>query len=634
MWATKSRVGFRSYRLGVISIVVLLTTTTFFAYQPASPGSSPPISRSDSSPLPSPLANISDNPAYKDNFSLTASFEAKMQFPDGGIDESEDIHYLNTDNTLEAIWIWSRYYTLTRDNKYRANISAAWTYAWAHPAWLETDSGKIYSCAWALKAELEFRRAYGDRSQIAYANRCATYIINRNGWEPNLAVNAWGKNDIRGLAAGSLFDWAVEQGNSTARQGALKLGNDTMAAITANSTWLVLEDWALAGGVAYWGIVHSTFREYPNVTWAEQYGALLKTNVSTPGGGAGNSQCGWYAWYALGHFAAWEATGNTTHLNQSLGMIAWLIMQDGDRDGGIPTNFGEPNNTDESWVTSYRALDLAEILRPWLGQPPDPPALKSAYVTGPGRENLTITWNLSLQDSTIGDVVRYDVWRGTADYDASGIGYSILASVPLGTANYTDRILAGDPSRYFYFVKAVDSEWFESGMSGQAGRVILFYFGHWGHALVSNPFIVTDDSVGSMLSGFTFSYVRAFDPTDSRSPWSSYIPGRPYQSLTRLPQGLGFWLNISTPTPLIWAGLIPRQVTLQLKAGWNLVGYCSMQPDTVAATLAGISWDRVQAFGDLNDPYHLRDLLPTETLFTAQGFWVHVTSDATLTFDN
>ena len=617
---------------GICVLIVLgmvLTATARTA--PAQGARESPVMVTRSSADPSPLQNISDNPAYLDNFTLTASFEGKMQMPGGGIDESEDISYINTDNTLEAIWIWSRYYTLTRDGRYTANISAAWEYAWANPAWLESDSGKVYSCAWALKAELEFRKAYGNSSNIAYANRCASFIIGRNGWEPSFTFTNEAKNDIRGLAAGNLYDWGKERGNDTARLGAVRLGNMTQANITANPTWLTTESWALAGGVAYWGIVHSAFREYPNLTWADQYGALLKNNVTTPGVGAGNSQCGWYAWYALGHYAAWEATGNATHLNQSLGMVAWLILQDGDRDGGVPTNFGDPDDTDESWVTSYRALDIGEIIPSWHGQPPDPPTLTEADLADP--IHLNVYWNLSLQDSYIGDVVRYDIYWSTV-YDATGAGYSLLGNVSAGGDGFPFLIPFGDTSSYFFYAVAVDSEWLTSGMSNQAGRVVEYGAGIVGEGLLGNPFIVPDDGVLGVLEWVIFDYARAFDPSRPDSPWTSYASGRGYQSLTHLPLGMGFWLNTTSLLGVSMAGLVPESAAINLKAGWNLVASCSMVNRTVGDVLAGVPWTAAEVLDQSQPGYRLRGASPADILFPGQGFWVQVSSDSILSFHN
>lgn len=580
------------------------------------------------------LANISEVPAYLENFTLSATFESRMQFPDGGINENESSVYENTDNTLEAVWLWSRYYTLTRDNRYFSNVTRAWTYSIAHPAWLEGDSGKVYSCAWALKAEAEFRLAYANSSYLWYAERCAYWIVRWKAVEPNFiqGLNAWGVNDIRGLAAGSLYEWARDLHNTTALRNAVEFGNRTMQNITANRTWLASEGWALAGGVAYWGIVHSTFREYPNATWADLYGALLPVNVSNPGAGNGNSQCGWYAWYALGHYAAWEATGNVTHLNQFLNMTSWLIIQDGDRDGGIPMNFGDPNDNDQSWVTSYRALDLACVLRPWLGQPPDPPVLTSAILTGTSRLNLTMRWVPSIQDNFIGDVMRYDIYRNTT-YDPDGNGYSLLGSVPAGTVMYTDSEIKPDWLPYFYMIRAADTEWLRSTASQQAAKIGGSPSGEFGHQLYGNPLMQADEGVGAVLADASFDYLRTYNASDSVSPWKSHMPGRAYQDFTRIPLGMALWANVSSVPGVRMAGLVPSKVVINLKAGWNLVAYCAMENETVGQALAGIPWLRVELAGGPS-PYYLRAATAADVLQPGAALWILVGSDTSLIFAN
>jgi len=588
---------------------------------------------SPSSPTPHALANISDDPVYLENFTLSATFESKMQAADGGIEENETDPYENTDNTLEAVWLWSRYYTLTRDDRYFSNATRAWSYSIAHPAWLEADSGKVYSCAWALKAELEFRLAFFDSSYLWYAERCAFNIVKWKGLEPSaIWLNPWGKNDIRGLAAGNLYDWAKDQGNSTALANAIEFGNRTMQNLTANPTWLTIQDWALAGGVAYWGVVHSTFRDYPNATWADRYGALLPTNVSNPGAGNGNSQCGWYAWYALGHYAAWEATGNASHLSQFLNMTSWLMAQDGDRDGGIPMNFGDPNDNDQSWVSSYRALDLACILRAWLGQTPDPPTPYSAELTGSLRQNVTLRWFVSRQDNAIGDVIRYDIYRNMT-YDPNGVGYTFLASVPAGTGTFTDSESKTDWLPSFYAIRAVDNEWLGSVFSRQAAKIGGSPSGEFGHGLYGNPFFQDSTDIATVLADASFDYVRTYDVVDSVSPWKSYVRGRAYQDFTEIPVGTGFWTNVSSGTGVRMAGLVARNFLVSLKAGWNLVAYCSMENETVAQALALIPWLRVELGGG-PAPYFLREATASDVLRPGMAFWVLVSSDSLLLFPN
>ncbi len=83
---------------------------------------------------------------------------------------------IQTDNTLEAIWVWSRYRELTGRTDFDNNIAAAWIYCRQFPAWQEegaTDYYRAHNCAWGLTAALRYEAATGDVSAAGYADTCA-----------------------------------------------------------------------------------------------------------------------------------------------------------------------------------------------------------------------------------------------------------------------------------------------------------------------------------------------------------------------------------------------------------------------------------------------------------------------------
>ncbi|MFQ5910344.1 MAG: hypothetical protein ACE5IJ_06450, partial [Thermoplasmata archaeon] len=213
-----------------------------------------------------------------ENFSLSASFLAGLQLADGGMMEAEDNVYNNTDNTLEAIWIWCRYYRATADNRYFPNVLMAWNYSIVHPAWTEGDSGKVYSSAWALLAEQEYRKAYGRYDMMWYANQSADYIIAMNGWEgPFPSFSTTAKRHIMGWGAGALYRWATQLGNASAAQSAVSIGSQLKAVIESDTSLLNSESWALAGGASFWGVAITVLAENPNASWIEYYAPFLKT---------------------------------------------------------------------------------------------------------------------------------------------------------------------------------------------------------------------------------------------------------------------------------------------------------------------------------------------------------------------
>ncbi len=565
-----------------------------------------------------------------ENFSLTASFLAGLQGADGGIEEAEDNIYNNTDNTLEAIWVWCRYYRATADNTYFPNVLLAWNYSIEHPAWTEGDSGKVYSSAWALLAEQEYRKAYGRSDLMWYANQSASYIISNNGWEGVFTpFTDTAKRHIQGWGAGTLYKWAAHLGNTSAVQSAIAIGNQVRIAIESNTTLLRSESWALAGGASFWGIATTFLAENPNASWIEYYAPFLKTEVTNPGVGAGNSQNGWEAWYALGWWAAYNATGNQTYLGHYQNITDRLITRDGDRDGGVPTNAGDPDNEDESWVTAYRAyFCLRQGIPIYDLRPPGPPEIVDIAVTD--SVNVTLSWNLSSDDGAgTGDVYAYEISTSEV-FDASGAGYQPLDVVPNGTSSYVHVGAGVDAKTHFYLVVARDFENFTS-RSEQAVKFSRIL--PEGPNLVSIPLLDGDVPVEEALAGVGYDIVRAFSGSGDR-PWLLFSPGRAYSDLRWLNSSTAIWINITSPSELVMTGLVPSTTTIAFGSGWNFVGFPSFVANyTVSMLKSEIPVVRIEGYSGTDIPYHLRVLADSDLLLAGNGYWVKAEVAGTITIE-
>ena len=565
-----------------------------------------------------------------ENFSLTASFLAGLQGADGGIEEAEDNIYNNTDNTLEAIWVWCRYYRATADNTYFPNVLLAWNYSIEHPAWTEGDSGKVYSSAWALLAEQEYRKAYGRSDLMWYANQSASYIISNNGWEGVFTpFTNTAKRHIQGWGAGALYRWAAHLGNTSAVQSAIAIGNQVRIAIESNTTLLRSESWALAGGASFWGIATTFLAENPNASWIEYYAPFLKTEVTNPGVGAGNSQNGWEAWYALGWWAAYNATGNQTYLGHYQNITDRLITRDGDRDGGVPTNAGDPDTEDESWVTAYRAyFCLRQGIPIYDLRPPGPPEIVDIAMTD--SVNVTLSWNLSSDDGAgTGDVYAYEIFTSEV-FDASGAGYQPLDVVPNGTSSYVHVGAGADAKTHFYLVVARDFENFTS-RSEQAVKFSRIL--PEGPNLVSIPLLDGDVPIEEALAGVGYDVVRAFSGSGDM-PWLLFSPGRAYSDLRWLNSSTAIWINITSPSELVMTGLVPSTTTIAFGSGWNFVGFPSFVANyTVSMLKSEIPVVRVEGYSGTDIPYHLRVLADSDLLLAGNGYWVKAEVAGTITIE-
>ena len=84
---------------------------------------------------PPHIAGVAD---FGEDFNRAALFLTTLQVTDpgpdfGGMGEAEHLpDIIQTDNTEEAVWIWSRYYELTGDESIIKNTEDAWTYIWKY----------------------------------------------------------------------------------------------------------------------------------------------------------------------------------------------------------------------------------------------------------------------------------------------------------------------------------------------------------------------------------------------------------------------------------------------------------------------------------------------------------------------
>ena len=128
---------------------------------------------------------------YLAQYALLCSFldtwqVSRIEDPNfGGIIEGEQLTtIIQTDNTSESIWVWSRYYELTGDNQYYGNIQDSLTYESLNfPAYLE-EGDSIRPPATTACTTAAGRRAPSSSTATstatqtykAYGDSCASYI--------------------------------------------------------------------------------------------------------------------------------------------------------------------------------------------------------------------------------------------------------------------------------------------------------------------------------------------------------------------------------------------------------------------------------------------------------------------------
>jgi len=282
---------------------------------------------------------------YQVSDSLSPSF--------GGIIEAEHMPTtIETDNTQEAIWIWSRWYELTGRDDYRENIRRAWVYVKNFPAYREHEGNPtltwyaIWNCGLGFMAEAEYRHVYGDSSFLTYADTCRSYYV------ANPLANLTDQDCfVTSQSSGMAIEYARSRGDAVLHDTALARGQRVKSWIEADAaTRLGSQAWAMCGGTAFWGVVHTVCKEDTTAgkLWVQTYGDSLPGFYPT-----GTWNCSHNIWLANAYRATAELGHDTMDWMLHHYLTDTLLMRDTDDDGGIPATWTDPGTQDQTWVSSY-----------------------------------------------------------------------------------------------------------------------------------------------------------------------------------------------------------------------------------------------------------------------------------------
>ena len=157
-----------------------------------------------------------------------------------------------------------------------------------------------------------------------------------------------------------------------------------------------------------------------------------------------------------------------------------------------------------------------------------------------------------------------------------------------------------------------------------------------GWNLISLYMQPVDAGLSSVLSTIEGKYdsIWAYDAVAGK--WQKYEPdGLSFlNDLNKIEAGKGYWVMMNQPGTLVTQGTPPAS-TIQLKAGWNLIGYNSQSPISISDYLSIVAdtcnaiWTYDSGAGqwlryDADAPSFLNSL---NDLKPGSGYWVDVSSD-------
>jgi parallel beta-helix repeat protein len=272
--------------------------------------------------------------------------------------------------------------------------------------------------------------------------------------------------------------------------------------------------------------------------------------------------------------------------------------------------------------------DRYPLLSPSGSVFPRSPGFVTSRLSGNNLEDVTLVWIASPDDGWgFKTVVRYDIYRNSS-YELTGQGYSYLASVPNGTYQYVDSSVGeGDPSNYFYRVCAVDFNNNSTCSGFQAGKFTRSLT--QGLNLISTPLGQMNDSVEVVLQTVSFNKAWAYDSINHE--WTTFMKSKPYAGgLEHILHTMGVWVDVASDSNFTVAGAVLEPVSIDLKAGWNLVGFPSFNATySVGDLKASLPATKVEGLDPTAPPYFLESLQDSDTLQAGHGYWIYASTDAT-----
>jgi hypothetical protein len=265
--------------------------------------------------------------------------------------------------------------------------------------------------------------------------------------------------------------------------------------------------------------------------------------------------------------------------------------------------------------------------------PPGAPAFNVATLIGGNQEHVNLEWTLSSDDGGGYDsVIEYELYRGMV-YDTSGLGYGMLTTFLPGTTNHFDiGVGHGDPNNYFYLLCARNFNNQSNCVSEQAGKYTRPM--SLGVNLVSIPLVQSDTALQTVLQTITFNKIWTYDSLQQEWEWSATF--KPYLGgLSDPSQATGLWIEVTQPSDLTIAGIVPSITMIPLLTGWNLVAFPSFNASyTVADLKFETGATEVEGFHIFALPYCLKRMMDGDALQAGYAYWVKVDIQTIWTVSN
>jgi hypothetical protein len=154
-----------------------------------------------------------------------------------------------------------------------------------------------------------------------------------------------------------------------------------------------------------------------------------------------------------------------------------------------------------------------------------------------------------------------------------------------------------------------------------------------GWNLISVPLQPAENSIGSVLSNINGRYLAVY--AFSGDQYQAFIPGESGNTLSSIDAGRGYWLYATQGASLTIEGSTPSR-TVELREGWNLVGFNSTSSQTSSSALSSISGRYLAVYGYNTSSNSYQTYIPGEAsdlerFEPGHGYWIYATQSITWT---
>ena len=156
-----------------------------------------------------------------------------------------------------------------------------------------------------------------------------------------------------------------------------------------------------------------------------------------------------------------------------------------------------------------------------------------------------------------------------------------------------------------------------------------------GWNFISNPLVPGDTSIPTIFIDLdgdtTWTYLQHYDGADGADHWKTYNPAYPgAPDLNDVNETMGVWIYVDTVGDGIirLEGSNPSATTINLVAGWNMVGFPSQTEGYTAGDLKTDSVGLVTRIERFNDAaaYDIEVMPDGDMFLRGQAYWVYATA--------